>query len=409
MADDSRIEVRISASSEGLTDGFDAAKAATQSFVKNITAQLSQIGDSASDAGKKLAAAVSDHQAARMAADDLRSQMRLGTIAYQTEMEHLKMLLASHEITEEQKTAATIAAIQERLARRNSEIDAEMAKAQNDVVRYRHLQNEKAEIAKKADLEITKAEDQATLKSIQQWKAAADQIASAFDSQLQKLLAGTEKWSQAMKNIAADLVLKMIEQQVRLTAEWLANEARKLAATIAAQSGMTSATAAGAAVRSAAEVVSGHTSILAVISDALTSIYASGGKASAEVSAAVAPEAGPAAPAVGAAAGAAVIATGLGLVGSAGKFDLGTDYVLRSGLAMIHQGEAIVPATARGSGPYTGRGNATEVHAPVSVNISALDSRSVERFFNDNARHMIRAINKGVKNGAHLALRGARA
>jgi hypothetical protein len=201
----------------------------------------------------------------------------------------------------------------------------------------------------------------------------------------------------------------MIEQQVKLTAEWLANEARKLAATIAAQTGMTSATTAGAALRSAAEVLSGQTSILSVISDAMTSIYASGGKAGAAVAAEVAPESGPAAPAIGAAAGASVVATGLGLAGG-GKFDLGTDYVLRGGLAMIHQGETIVPAIARGTGPYAGRGAGMggTVHAPVSVNISALDSRSVERFFNDNAKHMIRAINKGVQNGAHLGLRGAR-
>jgi hypothetical protein len=81
--------------------------------------------------------------------------------------------------------------------------------------------------------------------------------------------------------------------------------------------------------------------------------------------------------------------------------------VVRTGLAVIHQGETIVPA-AKGSGPFTGAGMGNTVHAPVSVNISALDSRSIERFFNDNAKHMIRAINNGVKNGAHLALRGAR-
>jgi len=160
--------------------------------------------------------------------------------------------------------------------------------------------------------------------------------------------------------------------------------------------------------RAEAEQTASSAGIFAIIADALKSIYASGGKAGAGVAAAVAPEAGPAAPAIGAAAGAAVVATALGVMGGS-KFDLGTDYVLRSGLAMIHQGETIVPALARGTGPYTGRGEAAQVHAPVSVNISALDSRSVERFFNDNAKHMIGAINKGIKSGAHLGLRGARA
>ncbi len=412
MADDSNIEVRIGASIEGFKEGIDSAIDAAQSFVadiKDTTASLGKMGDSASEAGKKLVAALSAKQSARMAADNMRSEMQEANLAYETEMEHLKMSLAAHEMTEEQKTEATVAAIETRLHAQTDAIDDQMAKAQGNVVRLNQLANQRVEVENKAALAIMKAQDQAALKTIQQWKEAADQIASAFNSQLQKLLAGTEKWSQAMKNIAADLVLKMIEQQVKLTAEWLANEARKLAATIAAQTGMTSATTAGAALRSAAEVLSGQTSILSVISDAMTSIYASGGKAGAAVAAEVAPESGPAAPAIGAAAGASVVATGLGLVGG-GKFDLGTDYVLRGGLAMIHQGETIVPAIARGTGPYAGRGASMggTVHAPVSVNISALDSRSVERFFNDNAKHMIRAINKGVQNGAHLGLRGAR-
>jgi len=194
---------------------------------------------------------------------------------------------------------------------------------------------------------------------------------------------------------------------VKLTLEWLANQARIVATHMAAETGMTAATTAGAALRAAAEVASGQTSVLAVIADALKSIYASGGKTGAEVAAAVAPEAGPAAPAIGAAAGAAVVANAIGVMAGS-KFDLGTDYVLRGGLAMIHQGEAIVPAMARGTGPFTGAGMGGTVHAPVSVNISALDSRSVERFFHDNAKHMIRAINNGIKSGAHLGLRGAR-
>jgi hypothetical protein len=76
-------------------------------------------------------------------------------------------------------------------------------------------------------------------------------------------------------------------------------------------------------------------------------------------------------------------------------------------LALIHPGETIIPA-ARGSGPYTGGGGgmSTQVHAPVSISVSALDSQSVARFFNDNSRHMLRAINDAVKRGAHLGLRG---
>ena len=47
----------------------------------------------------------------------------------------------------------------------------------------------------------------------------------------------------------------------------------------------------------------------------------------------------------------------------------------------------------------------TQVHAPVSINVSALDLQSVARFFNDNSKHMLRAINDAVKRGAHLGMR----
>jgi hypothetical protein len=46
-----------------------------------------------------------------------------------------------------------------------------------------------------------------------------------------------------------------------------------------------------------------------------------------------------------------------------------------------------------------------QIHAPVNISVSALDSQSVARFFNDNSRHMLRAINDAVKRGAHLGLR----
>jgi hypothetical protein len=279
---------------------------------------------------------------------------------------------------------------------------AELARAHEGTAQYQRILNERKAAYDKYLLERQKATEKAEEEDAKQWKAAADQVAGAFNSQLKGLLAGTTSWSQAMKNISADLVLKFIEGQVKATAEFLANKAREVAAAIAGEGTKTTATTTGAALRSAAEVASGQTSILAVVANAIKSIYASGGETGAKVTAAVADEAGPAAPAIGAAAAAATIAPNLALVAT---YDVGTDYVLRSGLAIIHQGEQIRPAV--GSGPYTGKNDrGGDTH--VALNITAMDSRSVERFFHDNAKHMIRAINNGIKSGAHLGLRGAR-
>jgi hypothetical protein len=408
MANDNSVEVSFGASTDGLEEGVGRAKASVAAYVasiKELSGQLNAMGDSADEAGSKLSAAASNRQGARLAAEEMRSQMQQANIAYQEEMEHLKTSLALHKITEEEKTAATIAAIQKRLDAQLKALEKQRAAANGDAVILKRIEDQKILDQKKADLDIEKANDQAALKYAQEWKAAADQVAGAINSQLKGLLAGTTSWSKAMKNISADLALKFIENQIKATAEFLASKASELTTHVATETAKTAATTTGSAARTAAELASGKVSIFEVIGNALKSIYASAGQTASEVSAAVAPEAGPAAPAIGLAAGGAIAAGAIGLVASA---DVGTDYVVRSGLAVIHQGEKIIPS-AKTSGPFTGAGMGSTVHAPVSVNISALDSRSVERFFHDNAKHMIRAINNGIKSGAHLGLRGARA
>jgi hypothetical protein len=213
--------------------------------------------------------------------------------------------------------------------------------------------------------------------------------------------------AQAIKKISADLALKLIEDQIKVVLEWLANEARIVATHVAGELGMTAATEAGTTEREMAQATASAGGIVSIIANALKAIFAGAAQTGAEVSAAVAPEAGPAAPAIGAAAMAAVVATSTGAI-----YDVGTNYVVRGGLAVIHPGETIVPAGmgwAAGSGPYTGGavrpgGGSGDTH----FHIAAHDAQSVSRFFNDNAGHMMRAINKAIKSGTHLNMRYAR-
>jgi hypothetical protein len=413
MADDSNVEVRFSAKTDDFEEGVGRAKAAIQDYaalIKDVTAQLVQMGGSGKDAMAKISASAAGGDAERVAMEAAQGQIQAANLVYQNEIIKLNAALAMHQMTEAEKTAATVAAVDQR---ERAEMLA-LAEASNQkgltAAQWQRLENEETDFELKADNDRLKAEEQAAQKYAQEWKAAADQVASAFNSQLKGLLAGTTSWSKAMKNISADLVLKFIQDQIKATTEALANKAREVATTVTAESAKTTAATAGAAARSAAETASGETSILQTIANAIKSIFASAGQTAAAVSADVAPEAGPAAPAIGLAAGGAIASSAMGLVGTA-SFDVGTDYVLRSGLAMVHQGEQIKPAV--GSGPYTGKndggggGGGGDTH--VGVHISALDSRSIERFFNDNAKHMIRAINKGIKGGAHLGLPGARA
>jgi hypothetical protein len=199
-----------------------------------------------------------------------------------------------------------------------------------------------------------------------------------------------------MKNVAGDLIIKLIEDALKFELEWLASQARVLAGHLTSETAMTTATAAGASARTAVEQTSAASGMIANIAAAVQAIMRDAAQAFAGVFAFLAPVMGPAAAGPAAAAQASVSAVAI--------FDVGTDYVVRGGLALIHPGETIIPA-ARGSGPFTGGGMATQVHAPVSINVSALDSQSVARFFNDNSKHMLRAINDAVKRGAHIGLR----
>ncbi len=81
--------------------------------------------------------------------------------------------------------------------------------------------------------------------------------------------------------------------------------------------------------------------------------------------------------------------------------------------ALVHPGEMIIPAGPAGalrqaapSGGARGGGNTTNVHAPTNVSITAMDSRSVTRAFQQNDRALIKTIGRAAQRGAHLGVKG---
>jgi hypothetical protein len=474
MADNNVVEIRFGASTDDALDGIaqvrDALIALTAQ-VNGLGSNLDRLGDTfgkvlAADKLQQLTKGFGEAGAAaqgvtaqvqsmggqmKLAQEQYGVTVKLADEAFSQTREHLAAEVRLHEISYSEETAALLAALEQKRAAEEAALATEL-KQQKDAVEARKaaLTDEMAQQKRAAEdntaqynkeaaalqklteqeIELTqkstdkrkeidaryfaerqKMVDQAAEQEAKEWKSVADQVSGAFNSQLAKMLQGKESWAQASRKIEQDLALKFIEDQVKMTAEFLAGKARELAATIMTETGKTSATTAGAALRAAADTASGQTSILETIANALKAIFAGAGQTAAGVSGNLAPAIGPAAVPAGAAAGAAVVALSTALAGGGGgSFDVGTNYVVRGGIAHVHSGETIVPAgmpVAQGSGPYRPGANASG--ANVSVNISALDSRSVARFFNDNAGHMIRAINKGIKSGAHLGLRTARA
>src|SRR6185437_7444637 len=293
------------------------------------------------------------------------------------------------QITQNQKFALLEAETQREYEAELSLLQQKAGIGALSVAQRQAVLNKIDELEAKHRTDMLRLDEQAIAQQQRTWTSALGSIETAFNSQLRGLLAGTTTWSQAFKKILGDLIIQFIEMCETMVVKWTA-----------AQLAQTTAATTGAAARAAAEQGAASAGVLANAANAIKAIMTDAGQAFAGVFAFLAPTMGPAAAGPAAAAQASVSAAAI--------FDVGTDYVVRGGLALIHPGETIIPP-ARGSGPFSGAGLGAQVHAPVSINVAALDAQSVKRFFNDNSHHMLRAINDAVKRGAHLGLRGARA
>lgn len=214
---------------------------------------------------------------------------------------------------------------------------------------------------------------------------AAAKVNSAVDSQVDGLLKGTETWRAAMKNVLASLTEDAIKFFLNLGLKAVENAALQIAsqsgiaeATVASQAVQTSAIAAGAAAQKAINQ---------------STIIADAGRAAAGAYAAVAgiPVVGPVL---------APIAAGVAFAGVEAfeSLDVG-GYVLSDGLAMIHRGETVTPASV--VKPYAGAPGAAaaggDTHVHFAPQVTAIDAGGVQAFLAEHgpkfALEMARLMN----------------
>ena len=77
-------------------------------------------------------------------------------------------------------------------------------------------------------------------------------------------------------------------------------------------------------------------------------------------------------------------------------------------LAQLHSNEMVLPANISqglqsmlaAPGDAAGAGGTTS--SPVIVNVSAIDSQDVKRFFQSNSSLLVAALNKAMRNGSAL-------
>jgi hypothetical protein len=398
MADDNKIEIRFSASTEEAL----AAIAEIRDGLAGLTAPASTLDRGLNQLGKAFTAALpldlleqgrSGLASLGTAAGDVAVQTKaIGDQmkAMQEEATKQKILLDAEvgqfEITQNQKFALLQAEAQKEYETRLALLGRQALLEDSSLKGTQGVLDRLLLLKQRHETEMLRLDEQSIAAQQAQWEHYLSGVTGAFNSQLRGLLEGTTNWHTAMKKMLEDLTIKFIEAVEQMVVKWASGELAK-----------TTATTTGAAARKAAEQGAAGAGLLANAAAAVKAIMTDAAQTFAGVFAFLAPTMGPAAAGPAAAAEASVSA--------AAVFDAGTDYVVRGGLALIHPGETIIPA-ARGSGPFTGANVSPQVHAPVSINISALDSQSVSRFFNDNSTHLLRAINDAVKRGAHLGLRG---
>lgn len=311
---------------------------------------------------KKLDAGKSDPQAkSRQEAEitKLQEQVKAADVAYQMMSEHLSTDVTLHKITEDEKTRQLLSALDLRVSAEFSALSKVAEMHKGDPAEYAKDQKAITDKLLEATKERQKITDDGVKAEAKSWQSALTPVQSAWDSQLSGLLAHTTTWAQAMKNIVRDLVLDMIKALEKWALE-------KAAVQLAESFGSPINTAKNT------QAIAGDL-----------------GQAYAGFVANLAPVLGPGA--LEAAAALTATAAAAAAAFTVASADVG-GHVVSGGLALIHPGEDIVPASI--TQPYAGPGGGGGggYGGGGTINIHAMDGADVLRVLTKHAGIVSRIV-----------------
>lgn len=278
---------------------------------------------------------------------------------YKLEADQISKSYGDFFFNEGAKTAALLAALQKRY-------DAEVAAGERTTVAYSKYALDRQKILDSANKQYEKSLNE-----------VFSGLQGAINGQLRGMLAGTTSFAQGFKAIIGDMVIWAIQEIEKIAFKWLAHELIQ-----------TAATESGVAARTAAEAAGTESTLPLRVAKFTSDITASAAETFAGIFGNLALLMGPAAAGPAAAGSATVLAN----LAAAPKLDVGTNYVARTGFAMIHQGEKITPAQT--SGPFTG-GDGTNVH----LTIQAVDAKSFANLLNANSGLLASLIKRSMRDG----------
>src|SRR5256714_7706680 len=337
---DIETSVVISAQIDGLRSGMEAASNSVQAATDAMRAQLAGLGDIAQQAQSQLNTAT--------------SQIGTGLGALQTKSADL---------------AGSLGAGMAPSRASDEKLWAE------ELVAYQRFQTDKEQL-----------DYRAIQTSQRTWQSLMQPIQRAFDTSITGMILGTTTLQKAVANIAQSIVAEFVNLGVTLVTNW-----------ITPALALTTATEAGAAARNAADSGGMAAGLAIKAANAIKSIATDSAQAFSGIFAFLAPIMGPAAAGPAAAGEATVMAAASGIASAAGGW-----MVPSNQLAMVHQNEMILPANISQGLQNMISANGGGGAGAVVVNVSAIDSQDVKRFFQSNGSLLVNAVNKAMRNGSML-------
>jgi hypothetical protein len=358
---DIETSVVISAQIDGLRSGMEAATNSVQAATDAMRTQLAGLGDIAQQAQGQLNSAT--------------GQIGTGIGALQTKVAALSGSMgagitssggvgdASHVVQ------ASPTAGNEHDAAADEKLWAE------ELLAYQKFQSDKE-----------KLDFQAAQTSQRTWQSLMQPIQRAFDTSITGMILGTTSLQKAVAHIGQSILAEFVNLGVKMATNWIASELA-----------MTTATEAGAAARTAAAGEGVAAGLAVKAATAIKSIVTDSAQAFSGIFAFLAPIMGPAAAGPAAAGEATVMAAASGIASAAGGWMVPSDQ-----LAMVHQNEMILPANISQGLQNMISANGGAGAGAVVVNVSAIDSQDVKRFFQSNGSLLVNAVNKAMRNGSML-------
>lgn len=370
----------------------------------------------------------------RQTLEHLSKENQAGQQAIASKRAELDQELADHQITKEDELAELKNYSDQQYKIEIGNLDTFIATLTRGTQEYQRAMDQRNALALKAAAvdkqlaaDIVRAQQQAAERSSQYYLRSFNEIGSSFNSTVSGLVKGTTTWQQAELRVASSIVDSVINLGEKVLARWLATEIGKTLMTsqqtairasieaggsgfdvigrallewVGLEQSKTTASVAGTAAREAVDVQAASTAAVTQATSSMAQISAAAGVAAANAFAATAaiPIVGPElAPAAAATAYAEVMAFSASAIPG---FAVGSWSVPSDMLAMIHQGEMIIPAAQAaqvrtgGGSPGAGFPGVGGGMGGIVFNVQAIDAAGVQAFFNAHGDKIARTVTR---------------